>query len=84
MALSDSFAQGQTIFVHGDCPITANYSDATFAYLCIARQGTALTEAKWRVVRTTLATGDIRLAPNASNWGDVATNISVVGALGFT
>lgn len=58
------------------------YTDATHKYYCEAAPQTAVTEAGWRVVRETLATGLFRYA-GTGNFDQVATDLATVAGLTY-
>lgn len=60
-----------------------NYSDATYAYYCVALPGTARSTAAWQVFRKTIATGDIVYAGTGA-YNNAATDLATVSALTYT
>lgn len=59
------------------------YSDATYEYFCEAAPTTARSTAAWRVLRKTIATGDMVYAGTGLA-EHAATDLSTVGALTYT
>jgi hypothetical protein len=60
-----------------------NYADATYKYICLAVPGTASSDAKWKVVRETIATEDIDFA-DAGSFNNQATDLSTVQLLSYS
>lgn len=89
MGNENNFGHGEAQFVTGDVPKVKNYIDATYNYTCIAQPGTSLTDAKWRIFRTRIATvgentaGDITHVDN-SRFSQLATSTAVVAALTYS
>lgn len=84
MGIADAYVQGQTIHVSGYIPKIVNYSNATYIFTCLAKPGTGLTEAKWRIFREEISTGNITHASGYENFSNVATDLSTVNGLSYS